>query len=125
MLYEFGKQRYTETNKGGSEQLGGRLQLKNFYFKFENTAIFEIVVGYDDAFDVIVNRPGYGYTFNSLIGTPKTTLGSIKLQKGTFQAPIMSRADKVRIAIFNLTYLPTNITSAEYEANFYIRSQRT
>ena len=125
MFYEFAKQRYTETEKGGSEQLGGRLQLKHFYLKFENTAIFDVVVGFDDPLELLSTKPGYLYKFNSLIGSPKTTLGSIKLQKGTFQVPVMSRADKVRIAINNSTYLPTNITSAEYEANFYIRSQRT
>ena len=125
MIYEFAKQRYTETEKGGSEQLGGRLQLKDFYFKFENTAIIQVSVSFDDPTELSNTTPARTYRFNSLIGSPKTTLGSIKLQKGTFKVPVMSRADTVRISIFGFEYLPTNITSAEYEANFYIRSQRT
>ena len=122
MFYEFAKQRYTETAKGGTEQLGGRLQLKHFYFKFENTGMFEVVVVEDDA--EINVRPGQIYRFNGLVGSPNSTLGSVKLKKGIFQVPIMTRADKARIAINNSTYLPANITSAEYEANFYIRSRR-
>ena len=125
MIYEFAKQRYTETEKGGSEQLGGRLQLKDFYLKFENTANILVAVSVDDLTELSNTTPTRIYRFNSLIGSPKTTLGSIKLQKGTFKVPVMSRADKVRISIFGFEYLPTNITSAEYEANFYIRSQRT
>ena len=54
----------------------------------------------------------------------RQTLGSVKLKKGVFQVPVMTRADQARIAINNSTYLPANITSAEYEANFYIRSRR-
>ena len=123
MFYEFAKQRYTETAKGGTEQLGGRLQLKHFYFKFENTGTFEVVVAQDDA-ELIDVRPGQIYRFNGLVGSPNSTLGSVKLKKGIFQVPIMTRADKARIAINNSTYLPANITSAEYEANFYIRSRR-
>ena len=123
MFYEFAKQRYTETAKGGTEQLGGRLQLKHFYFKFENTGTFEVVVAQDDG-ELINVRPGQIYRFNGLVGSRNSTLGSVKLKKGVFQVPVMTRADQARIAINNSTYLPSNITSAEYEANFYIRSRR-
>jgi len=59
-----------------------------------------------------------------LLGTASATLGEINLETGTFRVPIMSRADSVNIDIKNDTFLPTQLSSAEYEARFHMRSRR-
>ena len=64
------------------------------------------------------------YEFTSTLGTETSTIGRVNLETGTFKVPVLSRADRVNIDIKNKTHLPTNITSAEYEATFYMRSNR-
>ena len=132
MHYRFAKQRLTEGQGQGNELISGRLQLKHFYLKFEDTGFMTVEVApLDESYD-IVGGGGIGseplqhfstYEFTSLLGTTKETKRTV-LKTGTFKVPVMTRADKVTIDVKNNTYLPTNLTSAEYEAFFYMRSNR-
>ena len=117
MHYRFAKQRFTEAPNQPNELIGGRLQLKHFYLKYENTGFIKTEVTPD-------NNTTSTYEFTSTLGTDSSNIGSVKLETGTFQFPIMSRADRVTIDIKNNSHLPSNLTSAEYEANFYLRSNR-
>ena len=117
MHYRFAQQRLTESPTQGSELISGRLQLKHFYIKFEDTGFMKVEVTPD-------NNTTSTYQFTNILGTDDSIIGSTSLDTGTFKVPIMSRADRVTIDVKNLTYLPTNLTSAEYEANFHMRSAR-
>ena len=117
MHYRFAQQRLTESPAQGSELISGRLQLKHFYIKFEDTGFMKVEVTPD-------NNTTSTYQFTNILGTDDSIIGSTSLDTGTFKVPIMSRADRVTIDVKNLTYLPTNLTSAEYEANFHMRSAR-
>ena len=117
MHYRFAQQRLTESPTQGSELISGRLQLKHFYIKFEDTGFMKVEVTPD-------NNTTSTYEFTTILGTDDSIIGSTSLDTGTFKVPIMSRADRVTIDVKNLTYLPTNLTSAEYEANFHMRSAR-
>ena len=117
MHYRFAKQRLTESPTQGSELISGRLQLKHFYLKFEDTGFMQVEVTPD-------NNTTSKYEFTSTLGTETSTIGRVNLETGTFKVPVLSRADRVTIDIKNATHLPSNITSAEYEATFYMRSNR-
>ena len=130
MHYRFAKQRLTENS--GNELISGRLQLKHFYLKFEDTGFMTVeVIPEDESYDII-RSGGIGsdplqhvstYQFTSLLGVTKESKRTI-LKTGTFKVPVMARSNKVTIDVKNNTFLPTNLSSAEYEAFFYIRSNR-
>ena len=132
MQYRFANQRLTESQGQGNELISGRLQLKHLYLKFEDTGFMKVTVQPQDNTYSITRGGGIGsdplqlnstYEFTSLLGTTKEEKTAI-LKTGTFKVPVMTRADTVTIDVTNDTYLPTNLTSAEYEAFFYIRSNR-
>ncbi len=119
MHYRFSQQRLTE---GGSNNAGeivsGRLQLHHFYIKFEDTGFFQVEVTPE-------NRDTSTHKFTGrLLGAASSAIGQINLETGTFRVPIMSRADRVNIDVKNDTFLPTQLSSAEYEAMFHMRSRR-
>ena len=119
MHYRFSQQRMTE---GGANNAGeiasGRLQLHHFYIKFEDTGFFQVEVTPE-------NRDTSTHKFTGrLLGSSSAAVGQINLETGTFRVPIMSRADRVDIDVKNDTFLPTQLSSAEYEAMFHMRSRR-
>ncbi len=118
--YRFSDQRITEAASGQSsaEILSGRLQLRYFYLKFEDTGFFKVEV-------TPQNRDTSTHKFTGrLLGSASSAIGQINLETGTFRVPIMSRTDRVDIDIKNNTFLPTQLSSAEYEAMYHIRSRR-
>jgi len=120
MHYRFSQQRLTESTGGQNqgEIVSGRLQLRHFYIKFEDTGFFKVEV-------TPQNRDTSTHKFTGkLLGAASAAVGQINLETGTFKVPIMSRADRVNIDIKNDTFLPTQLSSAEYEAMFYMRSRR-
>jgi len=120
MHYRFSQQRLTEGGAGSNagEIVSGRLQLHHFYIKFEDTGFFQVEVTPE-------NRDTSTHKFTGrLLGAASSAIGQINLETGTFRVPIMSRADRVDIDVKNDTFLPTQLSSAEYEAMFHIRSRR-
>ena len=120
MHYRFSQQRLTEGSAGSNagEIVSGRLQLHHFYIKFEDTGFFQVEVTPE-------NRDTSTHKFTGrLLGASSAAIGQINLETGTFRVPIMSRADRVNIDVKNNTFLPTQLSSAEYEAMFHMRSRR-
>ena len=121
MHYRFSQQRLTDSSSGkatGSEIVSGRLQLHHFYIKYEDTGFFKVEVTPE-------NRDTSTHKFTGqLLGSASSTIGQINLETGTFRVPIMSRADRVDVDVKNNTFLPTKLSSAEYEARFHMRSKR-
>ena len=117
--YRFSDQRITEASgQSSAEILSGRLQLRYFYLKFEDTGFFKVEV-------TPQNRDTSTHKFTGrLLGSASSAIGQINLETGTFRVPIMSRTDRVDIDIKNNTFLPTQLSSAEYEAMYHIRSKR-
>ena len=120
MHYRFSSQRLTAGTSGqpGGEYISGRLQLHHFYIKFEDTGFFKVEVTPE-------NRDTSTHKFTGrLLGAASSAIGQINLETGTFRVPIMSRADRVNIDVKNDTFLPTQLSSAEFEAMFHMRSRR-
>ena len=120
MHYRFSSQRLTESSGGqkSGEIISGRLQLKHFYIKFEDTGFFKVEVTPDNNTTSIHKFTG------RFLGASSAAIGQINLETGTFKVPIMSRADRVTIDVKNDSFLPTILSSAEYEAMFHMRSRR-
>ena len=120
MHYRFSSQRLTESSGGqkSGEIISGRLQLKHFYIKFEDTGFFKVEVTPDN------NTTSTHKFTGRFLGASSASIGQINLETGTFKVPIMSRADRVTIDVKNDTFLPTVLSSAEYEAMFHMRSRR-
>ena len=120
MHYRFSQQRLTAGGSGeaSGEFLSGRLQLHHFYIKFEDTGFFKVEVTPE-------NRDTSTHKFTGrFLGAASSTIGSLNLETGSFKVPVMSKADRVTIDVKNDTFLPTKLTSAEYEAMFHMRSRR-
>tara|TARA_R100000773_G_scaffold3603_1_gene4264 strand:+ start:1058 stop:3544 length:2487 start_codon:yes stop_codon:yes gene_type:complete len=120
MHYRFSSQRLTESSGGqkSGEIISGRLQLKHFYIKFEDSGFFKVEVTPDNNTTSIHKFTG------RFLGASSSAIGQINLETGTFKVPIMSRADRVTIDVKNDSFLPTILSSAEYEAMFHMRSRR-
>ena len=121
MHYRFSQQRLTDSSSGrstGTELVSGRLQMHHFYIKYEDTGFFKVEVTPE-------NRDTSTYKFTGqLLGAASSTIGQINLETGTFKVPVMSRSDRVNVDVKNDTFLPTQLSSAEYEARFHMRSRR-
>ena len=121
MHYRFSQQRLTDTastKTTGSEIVSGRLQMHHYYIKYEDTGFFKVEVTPD-------NRATSTHEFSGqLLGAASSTIGQVNLETGTFRVPIMSRADRVNVDVKNNSFLPTQLSSAEYEARFHMRSKR-
>ena len=84
----------------------------------EDTGFFKVEVTPE-------NRDTSIYKFTGqLLGSASSTIGQVNLETGTFRVPVMSRADRVDVDVKNNTFLPTQLSSAEYEARFHMRSRR-
>ena len=120
MLYRFSKQRILQAS-GGDQQgevISGRLQVHHWYIKYEDTGFFQVEVTPE-------NRDTSIHKFTGkLLGSSSASIGEINLASGTFRFPVMTRADTVNIDVKNSTFLPTQLSSAEFEAMFYMRSRR-
>ena len=120
MHYRFSKQRILQAS-GGDQQgevISGRLQVHHWYIKYEDTGFFQVEVTPE-------NRDTGIHKFTGkLLGSSSASIGEINLASGTFRFPVMTRADTVNIDVKNSTFLPTQLSSAEFEAMFYMRSRR-
>ena len=120
MHYRFSKQRILQAS-GGDQQgevISGRLQVHHWYIKYEDTGFFQVEVTPE-------NRDTSIHKFTGkLLGSSSASIGEINLASGTFRFPVMTRADTVNIDVKNSTFLPTQLSSAEFEAMFYMRSRR-
>ena len=119
MHYRFSKQRITESpTQSSAEIISSRLQLHHFYIKYEMTGFFKVEVTPE-------YRDTSTHKFSGrLLGAASSAIGEINLATGTFRVPIMTRADRVDIDVRNITFLPTLLASAEFEAMFNLRSRR-
>tara|TARA_B100000902_G_scaffold42852_2_gene50583 strand:+ start:1203 stop:4013 length:2811 start_codon:yes stop_codon:yes gene_type:complete len=125
-VYLFPSQKLID-QKNNAPILGGRFQLLHFYLKYEKTASFEISVkdsgGNFHSYNFSPNVLGVRYT-RGATGSAIQTLNNLKIQKGVFKFPVMTKADQAQIFILSNSFLPAQFLSAEYEAMYHSRSRR-
>jgi hypothetical protein len=118
-VYEFSKQRMREGSAPNAPSIEqGRLQLRYFTVRYENTGYFEVDV--EPAF-----RETYRYTFSGRVtGSGSNKLGEVALEDGTFRFPVQCRADDVTITLRSKSFLPCSFQNAEWEGKFTLRNRR-
>ena len=103
---------------GGQMSVGeGRLQLRNCSVIFNSTGYFRAEV-------TPFRRQTYTYTFSRVVGSGRNILGQVSIEQGRYKWPIMEKNDQVVIELINDTYLPCHFLSAEWEADYTLRSKR-
>ena len=122
MKYEFSEPTLKEgTSSGGRVAIaGGRLQIKHWLLRYQDSGDFNIIVKPRD-FGGDGNT--YHYTGRT-IGGGANVLGSTTLASGDFRFPIMAKSDRVRVIIESNSHLPCQFLSAEWEGSMHLRSRR-
>ena len=63
-------------------------------------------------------------TNGRVMGDPNNRADSITIGDGVLDVPILSQNDKVSVELINDSYLPSSIISAEWTANYVVKSRR-
>ena len=124
MTYEFSEATLKEnTATGGRVAItGGRLQLKHWLLRYQDTGEFETVVG-SRLTNITSNDQTYKFT-GRVVGGGQNIIGGTTLTSGEFRFPVLGKSDRVRIIIQSDSHLPCQFLSAEWEGNMHIRSKR-
>ena len=120
MTYSFSEPVIRENTPDGGRAVvaAGRYQLTHGTLIYADSGYFKVDV-------TPKNRSTYEYPFTGkILGTTSATIGEFNLDSGEFRFPIHTRSDSATINITNDSFLPSNLMSAEYEAQYNTRSRR-
>lgn len=96
----------------------GRLQLRHFWFNYEDTGYLKAVVEH-------FNKATYEYEMTArLLGSGKNKIGLTALETGQFKFPIQSISSNCAITIESDLPMPLALIGAGWEGLYYIRSRR-
>ena len=124
MKYEFTEPtlKASTANGGRVAIAGGRLQIKQWLLRYQDTGDFDVKVTPKLAsFGV---GSSYSYTGRVIGGGGASILGTTSLASGDFRFPIMSKSDRIRITIESDSHLPCQFLSAEWEGSMHLRPRR-
>ena len=110
--------REKDSNGGSKAITDGRLQLRNIFINFGNTAYLGVEV-------TSVGRSTYTYTYLPNTLGQSLTVGQVQLASGRFRVPIQAKNDQVTIDIVSESHFPCAILSIDWEGEYTARSQRT
>ena len=124
MVYEFSEPTLKEpTASGGRIAVsGGRLQIKHWLLRYQDTGDFDVKVQPRLSSFGIGNT--YSYTGRAIGGGGASILGTTSLASGDFRFPIMAKSDRVKIIIESDSHLPCQFLTAEWEGKLHLRSRR-
>jgi hypothetical protein len=124
MTYEFSEPTLKEsTASGGRVSItGGRLQIKHWMLRYQDSGEFNCVVG-SRLTNIITNDQTYKFT-GRVVGGGQNIIGGTTLTSGDFRFPVLGKSDRVRIIIQSDSHLPCQFLSAEWEGNIHLRSRR-
>ena len=118
MTYEFSKPLLKRQMQEGKIDIisTGRHQLRYMTLEYDDTASFTLRV-----------TPQVGaidYPFSGRVLAATATLDSIPSETGSFRIPIFLKSQNAKIEIINSSALPSNIQSAEFEAQYTTRIEQ-
>lgn len=126
MTFEFSEPTLKEDSAGGGRTsiAGGRLQIKHWLVRYENSGEFECVVG--------TKNNNLGNTFQDkrykftgrLVGGGQNVIGDTTLTSGDFKFPVMMKSNRLKLTIESISHLPCQFLSAEWEGSMHLRSKR-
>ena len=123
MTYEFSKPLLKRGTQDGKIDVisTGRHQLRYMTVEFDETASFTLRVtpqiGGSDGTAI-------DYPFSGRFLAATATLDSIPSETGAFRIPVFLKSQNAKIEIINSSALPSNIQSAEFEAQFTTRIEQ-
>jgi hypothetical protein len=115
--YEFSTQYLREQSESRLAINEGRLQLLDGRVVYTDSGSFQVEVDAD-------GRDTQTYKSRGILGTLGLVVGKPSIQSGTFPFPILSKNDRVRIALVNDSYFPSAFQSAEWSATAAVLSRR-
>lgn len=119
-IYEFSKPVLkTQASSGGTASVAaGRLQINRWHVIYDQTGYFRAEVR-------LASGQVYTYVYSGkTLGTESATIGELTPQAGVFSFRVNSKADRASITIINDSFLPSYLTSAEWEGRFERKSSR-
>ena len=124
MKYEFSEPTLKEpTANGGRVSIaGGRLQIKQWLLRYQDTGDFDVKV--EPKLASFGGGATYSYTGRAIGGGGASILGTTSLASGDFRFPVMSKSDRIKITIESDSHLPCQFLSAEWEGSMHLRSRR-
>lgn len=124
MTYEFSEPTLKEnTATGGRVSItGGRLQIKHWLLRYQDTGEFSCIVG-SRLTNITSNDQTYKFT-GRVVGGGQNIIGGTTLTSGEFRFPVLGKSNRVRIIIQSDSHLPCQFLSAEWEGNLHLRSKR-
>lgn len=124
MKYEFSEPTLKEpTANGGRVSIaGGRLQIKQWLLRYQDTGDFDVKV--EPKLASFGGGASYSYTGRVIGGGGASILGTTSLASGDFRFPVMSKSDRIKITIESNSHLPCQFLSAEWEGSMHLRSRR-
>ena len=93
--------------------------MRTMTIEFSNTGFFKAIVTHS-------HRDGPStYTMTGLTtGASTTLIGVVGISTGEFQFPLLGKNDEIEVDLESESFLPVRVLSAEWEADFTIRSAR-
>lgn len=96
----------------------GTLKMRSMSVAYQSSGYFRVEV-------TPKARDTYTYPFTGkLLGAASLLLGKPTLETGTFRFPVSTDSHGVTIDLVNDSHLPSTFQSAEWEAEFIVKSQR-
>jgi hypothetical protein len=121
MTYEFTKPLLKSTREGGVDIIStGRHQLRYMTLEYDNTAAFSLKVT-----PIIGGAEGTAITYPfSGRFLAATNTDTVPRETGSFRIPLFLKSLNAKIEIINSSPLPSNIQSAEFEAQYTTRIEQ-
>ena len=119
--YDFSDAVLKTSNRVGAKVTvqAGRLTISKWHCSFSASGYFRAVVS-------ARGRPDYTYVFTGKkLGTNTARLGEMVVSDGSFSFPVKAKAGEFNISIINDSFLPSSITSAEWEGRYERSTSRT
>lgn len=120
MQYEFSTPYLKEQPQGGGIAVigGPRLQMRTWTLIHDKSGHFELWV-------TPRGRDTKKHPYNGLLmGDPGAKLGQVSQMVGKFRVPVMAQNIDTRVEIRSSSPLPCRIQSAEWEGNYFTRTER-
>ena len=102
----------------------GRMQIRNVAVVYANTGFFKINITPHKNLPTAVQKTYSRIFTGRIIGGGTNVLGSVPLDTGSYRFGVLANSKNALIEIESDSHLPCAFQSAEFEAEFVVRSRR-
>jgi len=119
MLYRFSPAYVKQESSSGGQTVvsGGRVQVRRWRVVYVDSGYFVIRVS-------LVGRDARDYEWSGkTLGSINAIIGRPSIDSGEYSVPVAGKNTEMSVEIINNTHLPSNFTSASWDADFIQRSK--